>query len=63
VGLTKERVLDAESVEHLLADLLHLSRARISVLVNAVPEAHKTERRVLVLRVWANANTIHQICY
>jgi hypothetical protein len=42
-------VLDAEFAEHFMAGLLHDLGARIVVLVDAVTEAHQTERIVLVL--------------
>ena len=42
-------ILDAEFAQNFMAGLLHDLGARIVVLVDAVTEAHQTERIVLIL--------------
>src|SRR5574340_85023 len=42
-------VVQAELAQHLVAGLAHQLRARVVVLVDAVPEAHEAHARVLVL--------------
>src|SRR5712691_6815032 len=43
-------VVQTELLQHLVAGLAHELRARIVVLVDAVPETHEAKARVLVLR-------------
>src|SRR5690606_33540507 len=49
--IKKRIVLDAENAKNFVAGLLHHTRARVIVLVNAVAEAHQAERIILVLRL------------